>query len=60
MKRNKMRCIHLMKELMIIVFRVFITTSYSGLGPETIMISLLDISQPVGQNLNLKYWNILN
>jgi len=49
-----------MKELMIIVFRYFITTSSSVIGPETITISLLDISQPVGKNLNLKYWDILN
>ena len=55
MKVNKM---HLMKELIVIVFRDFITASSSGLiivvfrdfitasssglGPETIMISLLD------------------
>jgi hypothetical protein len=38
----------------------FYCKSSSGLAPKTIMISLLDISQPVSQNLNLKYWDIFN
>jgi hypothetical protein len=39
----------MMKELMKIVFRDFITSS-SVTGPEIITISPLDISQPVGHN----------
>jgi hypothetical protein len=43
---------------MVIVFRDFIVTYSSGLGPETVMISLLDLSQTLGHNLNLKYRGI--
>jgi len=60
MKGNKMQCFHLMKELIVIVFRDFIASSSSGIGPETFMISLLDLSLSVGHNLNLKYCDILN
>jgi len=46
-----------MKEIMIIIVCDFITTS--GLGPKTITISLLHLSQLAGKNSNLKYWDIL-